>query len=176
MLPWFFIMMIAGIASLAFFNWQPEIQTLLDGTEAEMRLTEEINTLRTAQGLPPLIVSTDLTLIARQHSRDMATRKFSDSVSPDGFGPEHRLESAGLQYTCAENVFVHNEGLSQSAKYIAKESVANWQASEVKMANAYGDYSLIGSGVTSIRRTCGLPGMPCYEVYVTTLFCRPVTS
>ncbi len=176
MLPWFFIMMVAGIASLAFFNWQPPMQTLPDGTEAEMRLTEEINALRLEKGLVPLTASTDITLVARQHSKDMATRKFSDSVSPDGLGPQHRVDAAGLEYTCAENVFVHDEGFSQAARYIAKESVASWKTNEAKLANAYGNYTLVGSGVTWSRRTCGLPGTPCYNVYVTTLFCKPIFS
>lgn len=176
MLPWFFIMMVAGIASLAFFNWQPSLQSLPDGAEAEMRLTEEINALRFERNLPPLTASAGLTLVARQHSKDMATRRFNDSVSPEGLGPQHRVDAAGLQYTCAENVFVHDEGFSQAARYIAKESVDSWKTNEARMANAYGGYTLIGSGITWSRRTCGLPGTPCYSVYVTTLFCKPIVS
>ncbi|MSQ32225.1 MAG: CAP domain-containing protein [Dehalococcoidia bacterium] len=68
-------MMVAGIASLAFFNWQPEMQTFPDGTEVEMRLTEALNKLRLDRGLQPLTSSADLTFIARRHSKDMATRK-----------------------------------------------------------------------------------------------------
>ncbi len=158
---------------MAFFNWQPSIQTFPDGTEAEMRLAEEINKLRVDRGLQPLIASADLTLVAREHSKDMATRKFKDSVTPDGVGPQHHVDAAGLQYTCAENVFVHDEGFSQAAKYIAKESVDNWKTSETSIGNAFGEYTVVGPGVTWSRRTCGLPGTPCYNVYVTTLFCKP---
>lgn len=176
MLPWFFIMMVAGIASLGFFNWQPSSHILPEGTEAEMRLTEEINRLRVEKGLQPLTASADLSLIAREHSRDMATRKFKESVTPDGIGPQHRVEAAGLQYACAENIFVHDEGFSQASKYIVKESVDSWKTSSVSMGNALGDYTLAGSGVTWSRRTCGLPGTPCYSVFVTTLFCKPTVS
>lgn len=62
---------------------------------------EEVNEIRTAQGLKPLSSDARLENIADEHSEDMAERNFYDHVNPDGRGPSERADAAG--FNCVKN-------------------------------------------------------------------------
>jgi uncharacterized protein YkwD len=83
----------------------------------EQRIHDLINAEREKQGLEPLDWDDRLALIARNHSLDMAARKYFSHVSPEGRDFAYRYNSTG--YTCerridnilyrgAENIFQNN--------------------------------------------------------------------
>lgn len=131
-----------------------------------------INLERAKQGLAKLEIDPYLTGIARNHSKDMATRNFFAHDNPDGQDPTARANALG--YTChkelgggyysegiAENIFQNN--LYDSIMYvddipssyawntqeeIAKTTVDGWMNSEGHRQNILTEsYDLEGLGV-----------------------------
>ena len=57
-----------------------------------------INYERTAHGWPALVVDDRLQRAAQKHVDDMAARGYFDHYSPEGIGPEQRIEAEGYEW------------------------------------------------------------------------------
>jgi len=73
------------------FDLQPPSQDLI-----EDEILVSTNNERTSRGLNLLNFDRDLSLIAREHSEDMAARDFYDHTNPDGDGPTERAQKKGI--------------------------------------------------------------------------------
>jgi uncharacterized protein YkwD len=72
----------------------------------ESTLVNLINQERSSRGISPLIVSSQLTAAARQHSRDMACNDFFSHTGSDGSSPFDRMAWSGFSFTAAaENIY-----------------------------------------------------------------------
>lgn len=58
----------------------------------------DLNALRAARGLRPLLLDRTLCSVAREHGLDMARRGYFDHTSPEGETPFDRLDHAHLHY------------------------------------------------------------------------------
>lgn len=63
-----------------------------------------VNEVRSKAGLSRLRRDERLRTAARNHSKDMARRKFCAHVNPDGVTPAQRMSDAGYPHPGAENV------------------------------------------------------------------------
>jgi uncharacterized protein YkwD len=70
---------------------------LAEGTRLNIDLTAGLTLAEQARlvAQEPLAFSRELTLAARAHSEDMATRQFFDHVNPDGANPTARAQAQG---------------------------------------------------------------------------------
>jgi uncharacterized protein YkwD len=94
--------------------------------ELEKRIHELVNKERKKEGLDVLDWNSQLSMIARGHSRDMSSRNYFSHVSPEGRDCEHRYNQQGFscriatgggRYTVGgENIFQNN--LYNSVTYI----------------------------------------------------------
>ena len=105
--------------------------------DAEIAAIEETNRQRAMQNLPPLEVDLNLTLTARDHSKDMATHGFFAHESPLPGKTTFRDRAARFSVEAAgENIFVGStEG---------KDAVEAWMNSDGHRANILGSHSRIG--------------------------------
>lgn len=77
----------------------------LDLGAQEARFVELVNAHRRQKGCPALKLNPKLMKLARDHSRDMASRDFFSHTNPDGQNPFDRMKSMGLRYRmAAENI------------------------------------------------------------------------
>jgi uncharacterized protein YkwD len=67
----------------------------------ENRIFSLLNADRSAHGVPPLVLSRQLTSVALTHSRDMGRRGYFSHDTPEGRGPGQRLLAAGIAFTIA---------------------------------------------------------------------------
>jgi uncharacterized protein YkwD len=65
----------------------------------EESLVELINQHRSANGLPPLGVATELTAAARRHSQDMAVHNITVHAGSDGSNGGQRIYDAGYDWS-----------------------------------------------------------------------------
>jgi len=74
--------------------------------ELEDRAFEAINQERQANGLPPLRRASDLSAVAREHSRDMLERRYFAHQSPEGEDLRGRFARRGINHWryIAENI------------------------------------------------------------------------
>jgi uncharacterized protein YkwD len=73
----------------------------------EAHMLALLNADRAEAGVPPLTLSTALSVVARDHSCDMGTHDNPSHTGSDGSDPLQRLQAAGITYTTAgENVGV----------------------------------------------------------------------
>jgi hypothetical protein len=63
--------------------------------EPEARMVTLINQARTAAGLPPVVVSSELSAAARAHARDMAVHGYMEHENRAGLSPQQRAAKAG---------------------------------------------------------------------------------
>ncbi|MFP5501688.1 MAG: CAP domain-containing protein, partial [Candidatus Sericytochromatia bacterium] len=69
------------------------------------RVLELCNIERAAAGVPPLVASSPLDLVATFRSEDMATRNYFSHTDPDGNSPFYHIQQAGISYrTAGENI------------------------------------------------------------------------
>ncbi len=86
-----------------------------------------VNARRTAAGLSPLTLDTNLTRAAFGHSRDMAARNYDEHTSPEGVTFGQRIRAQGVTYTsAAENIFP----LNPPDETVAQRAIDGWMASE----------------------------------------------
>jgi len=90
-----------------------------------------INGARTEAGLAPLTRNGMLSLVASEHSKDMACRDFFDHINPDGQNPGDRVQEGGADFAppwrwIAENIGTHAT---------AREQFDSWMASEGHRTN-----------------------------------------
>lgn len=72
---------------------------------AESKMLELINGERKKAGIAPLVISFEITPIARAHSKDMFQRRYFSHVTPDGLTPADRLSRANINFALAgENI------------------------------------------------------------------------
>jgi uncharacterized protein YkwD len=69
--------------------------------DLENQMLEMVNAERRAAGLQPVKPDMQLTLVARDHSRDMFARGYFSHVSPDGKDLGNRMQQAKLGYLSA---------------------------------------------------------------------------
>lgn len=69
--------------------------------ELESRMLELVNAERKAAGLKPVRPDTEMTQVARAHSRDMLARGYFAHVSPDGKDLGDRMQQARVGYLAA---------------------------------------------------------------------------
>lgn len=77
------------------------VKPTIDVRQLESRLHELVNDGRVRHGRPPLKHVEALRLIARSHSKDMATRAYFAHTSPEGRNPTDRGNLAG--YNCRKD-------------------------------------------------------------------------
>lgn len=67
-----------------------------DLTTLEQAMADAVNGARQGNGLPPLTIDEQLTLVARAHGQDMTARGYFSHVTPEGISLEGRLAEHGL--------------------------------------------------------------------------------
>jgi len=67
-------------------------------SQAEQEMFKLVNTERIRNGLHPLSFDTQLSEVARAHSKDMFVRGYFSHFTPDGLSPFDRMEKAGITY------------------------------------------------------------------------------
>lgn len=108
----------------------------------ESQILSQLNAYRAANGLPALTRNSQLDAAARNHSRDMAVRRFTGHTNPDGKAPRDRMIAAG--YSC--NGWT---GENLAYGYTSATSAMNgWKGSSGHNANMLSsNYRSIGIGV-----------------------------
>lgn len=120
---------------LSFSVEDPEIRELL-----EKEMLEMINSEREKHGLVLLTVDTQLTELARNHSRDMFARSYFSHISPEGLSPFDRARKAHILYlTMGENL-----ALTQTL-LIAHEGLMNSPGHRANILN--GSFGKVGIGI-----------------------------
>ena len=96
-------------------------------SEAEVELASFnlINQDRKDQGVPPLILDSQLTAVARAHSMDMRDRNFMAHVNPDGNSFSDRLRKAGVSFRIAGENLAVTIRMSDPATYANSEFLGN---------------------------------------------------
>ncbi|RYG73278.1 hypothetical protein EU245_07080 [Lentibacillus lipolyticus] len=108
--------------------------------EFEQQVVELTNQERTAQGLEPLKVDTELSKVAREKSRDMATSNYFSHNSPNYGSPFDMMKQFGVSYkTAGENI--------ARGQRTPQEVVDGWMNSEGHRKNIMNpDFTHIGVG------------------------------
>jgi uncharacterized protein YkwD len=107
-----------------------------------------INTARTNAGLAPLTRNGMLSLVASEHSKDMACRDFFDHINPDGQNPADRVQEAGAGFAPPYRWISENIGSHATAQ----EQFDGWMASEGHRTNILDDrVDEIGIGLIHIN-------------------------
>jgi len=155
-------------------------------SELELQIHNLINNERESGGLHPLAFDTELSIIASEHSEDMAYRNFFAHDNPDGQDPTARGLQAG--YTChkelgggyytegiAENIFQNN--LYDSYTEHGSFTTYDWNTPE-EIAQSTVDGWMHSSGhrqniltTTYDREGIGVAVAEDKKIYVTENFC-----
>jgi uncharacterized protein YkwD len=107
------------------------LQTQLNPIES--RIIDLVNAARTQAGAARLMLSDRLTLAARAHAQDMATRGYLAHDSASGDTPADRVRAAGLDYDeIAENL-LSNPGHDLEA--LPQRALTTWLASPTTRNN-----------------------------------------
>ena len=81
--------------------------------DQRLEMIDLINQERTANGLPVLIHSLDLSNVAQLHSDDMVARNFLSHTNPDGDDYFARVTNAGIAYSgLGENIAAGHQSMS----------------------------------------------------------------
>lgn len=157
----------------------------IDVSALETRIHQLINNQRAAHNLPQLRWDSQLTVIARKHSQDMATRNYFSHDTPEGKGPTER--AAVLGYVCekrignyiygmGENIFQNN--LYNSIHYINGIPVSyDWNdLEELASSTVDGWMNSPGHRENILRKTYDREGIGLAiskddKVYITEDFC-----
>ena len=135
-------------------------------SDVELAIYRETNSQRAANGLRPLKFDEELSVIAREHSKDMADNKFfshtnlkgedpSARAARHGYNAEKSLGGGVFSIGIAENIGKMPTGsvegvgyVSSDASSIAKAQVESWMSSPGHRANILNSqYDTIGIGV-----------------------------
>jgi len=126
----------------------PNSKPSINIAELETEIHVLINNERQKNGIPTLQYDTELSDIARGHSRDMATRNYFEHINPEGDGPTERAIKAGYNvhkelgggyYSdgIGENIFQNN--LYDSVTYYNGIPVYDWNSqSEIAITTVDG--------------------------------------
>ncbi|MCF3943639.1 CAP domain-containing protein [Oceanobacillus alkalisoli] len=109
-------------------------------SEFEAEVVELTNAERAKQGLAPLQIDTELSKVARDKSKDMATNGYFDHNSPVHGSPFDMMKSYGINYsTAGENI--------AKGQRSPEEVVNGWMNSPGHRANIMnGNFTHIGVG------------------------------
>lgn len=73
--------------------------------DLESQMLDLVNEERAKANLPTLTLDEELTLVARQHSKDMFARSYFSHISPEGATPFDRIRAANITFlTAGENL------------------------------------------------------------------------
>lgn len=96
-----------------------------------LETSRRVNEARAGLDLDPLVLSPELSMIARLHSEDMAARGYFSHRSPEGASVASRVFAAGMVFdTLGENLF-KIEGADDPVPVV----VEGWMTSTVHRAN-----------------------------------------
>lgn len=144
-----------------------------DNVEIESYIFDQTNNQRNSNGVGSLILSSELSDLAREHSLDMLERGFFDHINPEGEGPTERAERKGIRTVTdfgsyqmigiAENINNIPIGDVIGCGYVYDEiEIANcamngWMSSSGHRANILDNqYQEIGVGVACDSSECML--------------------
>ncbi|MBR7553471.1 CAP domain-containing protein [Allobacillus sp. GCM10007491] len=118
---------------------QPE-QTTNELNEFEQQVVQLTNEERSKHGLQPLKIDTELSKVAREKSRDMATNNYFSHNSPTYGSPFDMMKQFGVDYrTAGENI--------AKGQRTPQQVVNAWMNSEDHRANILnGNFTHIGVG------------------------------
>jgi uncharacterized protein YkwD len=85
-----------------------------NGLDMEQAVADEINQRRSAYGLPPVQLVSELTQAARLHCRDMADNHFAGHTGSDGSSPGERMAEAGYDWTTWGEIIAYGSVASAS--------------------------------------------------------------
>ncbi|MBC7867847.1 MAG: CAP domain-containing protein, partial [Gloeobacteraceae cyanobacterium ES-bin-316] len=120
------------------------LASFLPGSELEAAVVKETNEYRISMGLQPLEIKKELSLLAQEHSENMAggRSKFGHG------GIEKRNERAKQQINSLTNF---GENVAYGAE-TAAEVVGNWKNSTGHRRNLLGSYKYIGVGIAKNKK------------------------
>ena len=124
----------------------------VEPSEEEIEIFNKINDIRKEHNLSPLRLNKAVCYVARNHSEDMAERRYFSHDTPEGVTVYERLVNNNIYFIMAgENIFVSdNEYLN--------ETVNDWMQSPGHRANILSDeWNEVGIGVNCIAN-----GTYCY--------------
>lgn len=112
--------------------------------QLEWWIFEEVNRERARRDLPPLVWEALLAEIARQHSQDMAARRFFGHITPEGVDVETRLRQRGIRRYrwVAENLALNFDPI-----YPVGTTIHQWMMSPGHKRNILGPFRYTGVGV-----------------------------
>jgi uncharacterized protein YkwD/uncharacterized membrane protein required for colicin V production len=121
-----------------------ELQFTVDNPEVSLNdeagMLELVNQERTSRGLQPLVMDTELLVVARDHARDMFKRGYFAHETPEGIDPFQRMDAAEITYlTAGENL-----ALAPSLD-IAHEGLMNSPGHRANILNS--QFGRVGIGV-----------------------------
>jgi uncharacterized protein YkwD len=91
-------------------------------TRLEQDMADAVNEVRQANGLSPLTIDEQLTLVARAHGQDMVARGYFSHVTPEGITLDGRLEEHGLTLNwTGENIQRNVQPRNETVRY-----ATNW--------------------------------------------------
>lgn len=102
-------------------------------TESMARIVcDLVNAERRSQGLPPLVLSPELSELARVYSRDMVERSYFDHVDPEGRRVGARVEqTTGIIWRSVGENIARNRGFDDPAEM----AVRGWMQSQAHREN-----------------------------------------
>ena len=117
----------APVAAAASTVTSQRLKGVPDLDSVEDSVASMINAERASQGLPPLVVTSELARLARSYSKAMVDHHFFDHRDPDGNMVRARVERLGIENwtELGENI-ARNRGLQDPAQVAVRE----WMKSE----------------------------------------------
>ncbi|MDJ0658813.1 MAG: CAP domain-containing protein [Crocosphaera sp.] len=107
----------------------------------EQEINRRVNQYRLSKNLPPLTMNAEISYVARQHSRDMASKKAT--FSHDGF--DNRAKAVGK--TIPYRSFAENLAYIKGYPDLADVAVKGWINSPGHRKNMEGKFNLTGVGI-----------------------------
>ena len=97
----------------------------------ELAIHERVNEIRRDQDRDELVYNEEIAAIARHHSADMAEREYVAHESPEGEGPEDRMDDFFPQYCrgIGENIASVRYPTGEDPDAVAERVVTGWMES-----------------------------------------------
>jgi uncharacterized protein YkwD len=111
------------------------------------QLLEQVNLVRSQNGLPPFVENDRLDALASERSADMAGRRYFSHVTPEGATVFTLLDRWGIRYTVAGENLAWNTGGERNGTGIALQSFLNSPTHRDNLLSW--DFSQVGVGVAT---------------------------